>query len=252
MKEFRQISMVLLAAAMMCSCWRPKVWENDFPSYKVNATVKYYFNLNRENSYSLDYNTLVVAVDDNGLKIDMFLWGTDIEASIVDFALGKGTAERYAELREEFGDFNPDASNIYVPTHYPVSSDALFEDVCEVAGPARYGWVICEKICALTVTSSADWDSAHPAGASLNDLFDIDFYSIYPYIKRGFTGEVLTHQQKPLSELAEDDLWLCAADYEIHLLSASLPVIGGTHTIFVTLTLDTGEKIEYSTDYTFE
>ena len=92
MKLLKSIFVIVLAAAMMCGCWRPKVWENDFPSYKVNATVKYYFNLNRENSYSLDYHTLVVAVDDNGLKIDMFLWGTDIEASIVDFALGKGTA----------------------------------------------------------------------------------------------------------------------------------------------------------------
>ena len=260
MKLLKSIFVIVLAAAMMCSCWRLKVWENDFPSYKVNATVKYYFNLNRENSYSLDYNTLVVAVDDNGLKIDMFLWGTDIEASIVDFALGKGTAERYAELREEFGDFNPDASNIYVPTHSPVSPDALFEDVCEVAGPARYGWAICEKICALTVTSSADWDAAHPAGASLNDLFEIEYETIYPMIKQGFPGvkpgflgNWITHVQKPLNNLAEDDLWLCT-NYEFipAISTTSLPVIGGTHTIFVTLTLDTGEKIEYSTDCTFE
>ena len=39
---------------------------------------------------------------------------------------------------------------------------------------------------------------------------------------------------------------------DITLTTSTLPTTTGTHTIFVTLTLDTGEQIEYSTDYTFE
>jgi hypothetical protein len=255
MKQLKSIFVIVLATLVMCGCWRPTVFENDFPYYKVNATIEHYFCLNRDNNYPRPTRgALLVTTDKKQLNIDIFIWGPDIVASMVDFAQEKGTAEKYAELREKFGDFNPEWSGLYVPEiENPVPDDALFEDVYNVVGPANYIYACCEKICALTVTSSAEWDSAHPAGASLNDLFDIDFYSVYPYIKRGFTGEVLNHQQKPLQELAKDDLWLCSHAITRPVLSTtSLPATSGTHTIFVTLTLDTGEKIEYSTDHTFE
>jgi hypothetical protein len=209
----------------------------------------FYIGINRNNIYEFAPRDVVIANVDNG-KIDLGLFiSRNLVASIIDFALGQGSAERYAELREEFGDFNPNFCSVYSP---PPSYIGTMSPMYEASGRYCYRYVLCEKICALTVTSSADWDAEHPAGASLNDLFDIDFYSVYPYIKRGFTGEVLNHQQKPMRELAEDDLWLCAANCEIRLLSASLPTTSGTHTIFVTLTLDTGEQIEYSTDVTFE
>ncbi|MBQ2993622.1 MAG: hypothetical protein IJE21_06955 [Alistipes sp.] len=245
MKQIRFI-LILLGIFICNGCYEEK---SPYPSYHIEATVAFYIGINRSNINEFAPRDVVVANVDNG-KIDLGLFiSRNLVASIIDFALGEGTAEQYAELREEFGDFNPNFCSVYSP---PPRYIGTMSPQYQVSGLYFYWYVLCEKICALTVTSSADWDSAHPAGASLNDLFDIDFYSIYPYIKRGFTGDVLTYQQKPLSELAEGDLWLCAADYEIHLLSASLPVIGGTHTIFVTLTLDTGEKIVYSTDYTFE
>ena len=254
MKLIRYIFIVVVIGLTTSSCWRPTVFENDFPYYKVNATVQYYVSLNSNNDFPSGRGALLASVESNKLGIDVYVWGPKIVALMVDFAQEKGTAARYAELREKFGDFNPEWSGLYVPeVENPVSDDALFEDVYNVVGPARNVYACCEKICALTVTSSMDWDAEHPAGVSLNGLFDIDFYSVYPYIKRGFTGEVLTHQQKPLNELAEDDLWLCShAKTRPMLSTTSLPATRGTHTIFVTLTLDTGEQIEYSTDYTFE
>ena len=117
-----------------------------------------------------------------------------------------------------------------------------------------------EKICSINIKSDLAWDTAHPAGDSLNDLFTIDFESLYPYIKQGWVDyPTFTHISKPLSQLEEEDLMLLRINstYEenktdITLTTSTLPTTTGTHTIFVTLTLDTGEKIEYSTDYTFE
>lgn len=254
MKHLKSILVVVLAALVASGCWQPTVFENDFPSYEVNATIQYYMSLNRNNNYPATRGALSASVESNKLTIDMYVWGSKIVASMVDFAQEKGTVARYAELRETFGDFNPERSRLYVPEiENPVSDDALFEDEYSVVGPANGVYACCEKICSLIVTSSADWDAAHPAGAVLNDLFDIDFCSVYSYIKRGFTGDVQAVQRKPLSELAEDDLWLCSpAPIRPQLSALTLPMVAGTHTIFVTLTLATGEQIEYSTDVTFE
>ena len=246
MKKTRFI-LILLGLFVWNGCYDEK---SPHPSYNIEATIECYLDINRSNFYEFTSRNVIVANIDNGvINLDLFISGTNIIATLIDFALGEGTAEQYAELREEFGDFNPNFCSVYSPPPRYIGTD----DPCyQVAGPYCYQCAFGEKICALTVTSSADWDAEHPAGTSLNGLFDIDFYSVYPYIKRGFTGDVLTYQQKPLSELAEDDLWLCACDKELHISTTSLPATRGTHTIFVTLTLDTGEQIEYSTDYTFE
>ncbi len=257
MKYIKYIFISVVIGLIASGCWRPTVFENDFPTYEVNATIEYYCTLKRKSLYGsgdkISY-TLETSVNDSELKINMRMWGSEIVASIIDFALGKGTAERYAELREEFGDFNPNASILYVPEiENPVSNDELFENVCCVTEPANLGHVFYEKICSLSVTSSKDWNAQHPAGALLNDLFEIQFDTMYPYIKRGFTGSWVTGIQKPLNNLAEDDLWLCTNCFRLPSIStSSLPTTSGVHTIFVTLTLDTGEQIEYSTEVTFE
>ena len=257
MKHLKSILVGVLAALVASGCWRPTLFENDFPRYKVNATVRTYYEVNRDNDFGpgLDVGAVSAIVDDTGLNLTVFIWGKNVVASIVDYALEKGTATRYAELREMYGDFNPVASDIYVTNAHPVPKDAIFEDVCSVAGPAHYGFVVAEKICALTITSNLDWDAEHPAGAVLNDLFEIHFDSIYPYVKGGFGDDinsVVTRVKKPLKDLAEDDLWLCTLYDLNNIHTSTLPMVAGTHTIFVTLTLATGEQIEYSTDVTFE
>ena len=81
-------------------------------------------------------------------------------------------------------------------------------------------------------------------------------------IKNGWN--VLSSISKPVDQLEVDDMTLLqikSGDIntnegeiynDITLSTSSLPTTNGTHTIFVTLTLDTGEQIEYSTDVTFE
>ena len=253
MKQIK-IILILLGIFICNGCYEDK---SPYPSYNIEATVMFYIGINRNNIYEFAPRDVVIANVDNG-KIDLGLFiSRNLVASIIDFALGQGSAERYAELREEFGDFNPNFCSVYSP---PPSYIGTMSPMYEASGRYCYRYVLCEKICALTVTSSADWDAAHPAGASLNDLFEIEYETIYPMIKQGFPGvkpgflgDWITHVQKPLSNLAEDDLWLCTNYYFMPAIStSSRPTASGTHTIFVTLTLDTGEQIEYSTDVTFE
>ena len=255
MSIFRQIVAMLLGSAIMCSCgeWFEK--KDDIITY---GTVGCYTYINRENNQKFIYDILSYNVlgssktEDNKVTLTLSLFD-EFATTIVSHALGEDNGV-YQECIERFGDYNPNP----VTVGFSMSAGGWYVEsnpTMILAYPCAY-----EIIHAIEIKSSADWDAEHPAGDSLNDLFTIDFESLYPYIKQGWIDyPTFTHISKPLSQLEEEDLMLLRINstYEenktdITLTTSTLPTTAGTHTIFVTLTLDTGEQIEYSTDYTFE
>ena len=254
MSIFRQIVAMLLGSAIMCSCgeWFEK--KDDIITY---GTVGEYITINRNNTQIDVFNTpsykvLAVETENNKATIKLSIRYRDI-TNIVAHALGEDDGI-YQECIERFGDYNPNP----VTVGFSMSAGGWYVEsnpTMILAYPCAY-----EIIHAIEIKSSADWDAEHPAGDSLNDLFTIDFESLYPYIKQGWIDyPTFTHISKPLSQLEEEDLMLLKINSTLYvnnpdilLISEKLPTTAGTHTIFVTLTLDTGEKIEYSTDYTFE
>ena len=254
MSIFRQIVAMLLGSAIMCSCgpWFEK--KDDIITY---GTVGEYITINRNNTQIDVFNTpsykvLAVETENNKATIKLSIRYRDL-TNIVVHALGEDDGI-YQECIERFGDYNPNP----VTVGFSMSAGGWYVE----SNPTMLLFYNCayEKICSINIKSDLAWDSAHPAGDSLNDLFTIDFESLYPYIKQGWVDyPTFTHISKPLSQLEEEDLMLLRINstYEenktdITLTTSTLPTTTGTHTIFVTLTLDTGEQIEYSTDYTFE
>ena len=254
MSIFRQIVAMLLGSAIMCSCgeWFEK--KDDIITY---GTVGEYITINRNNTQidvfdTPSYKVLAVETENNKATIKLSIRYRDI-TNIVVHALGEDDGI-YQECIERFGDYNPNP----VTVGFSMSAGGWYVE----SNPTMLLFYNCayEKICSINIKSDLAWDTAHPAGDSLNDLFTIDFESLYPYIKQGWVDyPTFTHISKPLSQLEEEDLMLLRINstYEenktdITLTTSTLPTTAGTHTIFVTLTLDTGEQIEYSTDYTFE
>ena len=252
MKLLKSIFVIVLATLVMCACWNEKY--EDIVTY---GTVGEYITINRNNTQIDVFNTpsykvLAVETENNKATIKLSIRYRDI-TNIVVHALGEDDGI-YQECIERFGDYNPNQ----VTVGFSMSAGGWYVE----SNPTMLLFYNCayEKICSINIKSDLAWDTAHPAGDSLNDLFTIDFESLYPYIKQGWVDyPTFTHISKPLSQLEEEDLMLLKINSTLYvnnpdilLISEKLPTTAGTHTIFVTLTLDTGEKIEYSTDYTFE
>ncbi|MBQ2993006.1 MAG: hypothetical protein IJE21_03825 [Alistipes sp.] len=251
MKLLKSIFVIVLATLVMCACWNEKY--EDIVTY---GTVGQYITINRKNEH-IDvwnipsYKVLAVETENNKVTIKLSIHDRDI-TNIESHALYKDDGV-YQECIERFGDYNPN------PVTLSYASWAGGWYVTDKSYPLGSYPCAYEIIHKIEIKSSADWDAEHPAGTSLNDIFTIIFHSVYPYIKRGWTGSVATYIKKPADEIEIDDMTLLTIsstmyvnNADILLISEKLPTTAGTHTIFVTLTLDTGEQIEYSTDYTFE
>ena len=250
MKPYKQIAIVLLTAIMMSSCW-----QNDYNQITTYGTVGSYVSINRENSKSFlfdysSYNVLNMYINDN-IEINLSIFNEYVTDIVYHALCQDGGA--YQECIERFGDYNPNPQIV----SYSRSAGGWYVS----SNPPMRLMYRCtyEKICHIDIKSSQNWDAEHPAGTSLNNLFTANFESLYPYIKRGWEGEIITSIKKPTDQLKEEDLTLLRINSskeennpDITLSTPTRPTTGGTHTIFVTLTLDTGEQIEYSTDVTFE
>lgn len=72
------------------------------------------------------------------------------------------------------------------------------------------------EIESIKVTSNKDWDAAHPAGTSLNDLIEFKVYSYADYIAGGYTGLDGEWETKILSEMTADDFKLIKPSIEFY------------------------------------
>lgn len=101
----------------------------------------------------------------------------------------------------------------------------------------------------IVVKTDKDFDEAHPAGATLNDLFQIRYPGFYNYIKSGYKPKegLGSEQLDSISELAVfKDVSLFSG--HTSLIFKQLPATPGKYTFTVTLTFGedplTGEKVE--------
>lgn len=105
-----------------------------------------------------------------------------------------------------------------------------------------------EVITGVEIVSDMAWDATHPAGTSLNDLFDITYYSFAPYIASGYDAEIfkLTYgYTMALSDITAETLSALDANRTIKFF-APYPASGDAGTLAVTVSLDSGETITFT------
>ncbi len=118
------------------------------------------------------------------------------------------------------------------------------------------------------VVSNADYDAAHPAGVSLNDIVEITYTTHKPFIENGYKhmievdgvmqldkdraindygGDKVT---KKLSELQPEDAIFMEAD-SFSLSFVDQPTAAQNHTFTVTVEFENGEPYTFSFDMDF-
>ena len=140
--------------------------------------------------------------------------------------------EQYYALCEKFGDINDNGVICYSTYTWP-KPFACFEIVN-----------------AISITSDSDWNADHPTGTSLNDLFEITYYTYYPYVSNKYTGEKLVEITKPLTELQHDEMKLIHLD--MYLMCPSLPTESQRHTLTISFELDTDRTATYDVEVDFK
>ncbi len=116
----------------------------------------------------------------------------------------------------------------------------------------------------ITITSDADFDEAHPAGTSLNDLVQFMAYTPYPFIQGGYKysdakgdrwdmlKQETTLIDKPLSKCTAEDFILTLGYMNswalfreeisaFYLLVKATPTLSKQHTLTVTVVDDAGK-----------
>lgn len=98
-----------------------------------------------------------------------------------------------------------------------------------------------EVIESIDVVSDADWDEAHSAGTSLNDITKLSTDTYRYFIRAGYQGIKLQGQDKMLNEMTEEEGDLIMYEPS-QLIFRSLPTISKSHLITVTIVLDDGRE----------
>lgn len=105
----------------------------------------------------------------------------------------------------------------------------------------------------MHVHSDADWDKEHPAGTPLDDLLQINYLTVAPFVRGGYhliplpqyeEGGVVPVRYRilvcgRLSEIGTMEMVL--ADKDIYVVFASAPTKAKTHTLAVEWTTTRGE-----------
>lgn len=81
------------------------------------------------------------------------------------------------------------------------------------------GYALSCFIHSVEITSDTSFDEKHAAGASLNDLVEIDFATIYPCIKNGYSVEGLTGLLYPDAESIDQKYGIQAIKKRLDQLS---------------------------------
>lgn len=187
-------------------------------------------------------DVLSSAQSDGELSIFVVPYGMP-ECSASSLYYEAATAQRYRELQQKYGDNNPTATTFRYYKNSKQDNGWRME-----SGECRYD-CYSDKIDKITVTSTKDWGADYPAGTDLAPLFVVHFSSLAQYVERGFTGDARTNYSEPLSQVDPALFNLMSADKfsGFTLSTNSQPEDYATHTLSVTLTLDTSEEIVYST-----
>ena len=141
-----------------------------------------------------------------------------------------------------------------------------FDWICYENGDFTYGRNVSlaygmPYICAYTpdivsidVYCEDDFDSAHPAGSSLNDCITFEFNSAKDFIESGYpnadAGYMMPTQKKLLSELAPEDLKILLDDF-CYLDFKVKPEKLVIHTMKVVMKMSDGKEYTDTFKYSF-
>ncbi len=113
-------------------------------------------------------------------------------------------------------------------------------------------YAISDVVAGVEILCDEDWASGYPAGTLLNDIFSIRLISLYPYVSCGYTGNVDTLIDKPLSDVTSEDMTLIrlnrAEDGVFNLYTSVLPD-ESVRTLRVRLSTDEGRELEYAFNF---
>ena len=116
----------------------------------------------------------------------------------------------------------------------------------------------------IDVTSNADFDENHPAGASLNDIVLFTTFSPYQFIKNGYTGKEFVKNKKTIDQYTQDDFKLifCVGSAPIYndldddnygcLSFTTEPTVNKEHTLTITIKDDYGRTFSDTTTVKFK
>lgn len=239
----KKLLIVIAAAVAVVGCDNEKITDKTF---EVNATVEQYVFLTRSNEAMLG-DVLSASISGGELSIGLSLFGVP-DCSIYSVYDNDENASRYRQLQGKFSDYNTVKSTFRYYKNSTIDNGWRLE-----SGECRYT-CFSDKIEKITITSSHAWDASHHAGTELNDLFTVEFTTLYDYIKRGFIGTPTQKYKQVLSDIDAEYyslIVLGSSDKPLNvenmlLRTTTLPSDYQKHTITVNLTLDTGEVIAYT------
>ncbi len=146
----------------------------------------------------------------------------------------------YNELAQKNGDFGFSQTFSYWVLG-DTAKDGILLSCYDLIVDARLA--LDKGLFKIEVTSESDFDQAHPAGKSLNDIAYIDFFSYAEALKTK-RPKSKTRISKLMSELTADDLRVVGDSMLIKFPNVSTPL--DSHLLTVTITFDDGEEISKS------
>ena len=239
----KRLWIIVVVAMIAGSCNNEKITDKTF---EVNATVEQYVFLTRSNEAMLG-DVISVSTTGEEFVMGLSLFGVP-DCSIYSVYDNTEEASRYRQLQSKFADNNP------TKTIYRYYKNSNVNNGWRVESGDCIYTCFSDKINKIVITSSHAWDDAHPAGKELNELFTVEFSSLYDYTQRGFTGTPASQYRQVLSDVDASHYALLVLgtnerplDTEnMKFTTSVVPSDYKNHTITVTLTLDTGEVIAYT------
>lgn len=137
------------------------------------------------------------------------------------------------------------------PDKYPGIKADRYLEIAERNGDmsynrfADYAWgfrtAYADNFASMHLTSDKDWDQAHPAGSSLDDLIWMNAACYDQYIRNGYTGEGCNYIKKLLHQLSPDELRV-VDEFNLNpcFYFLSVPLTDEEHTLTLTITTTEG------------
>lgn len=137
------------------------------------------------------------------------------------------------------------------PDKYPGIRADRYLEIAERNGDmsynrfADYAWefrtAYADNFASMHLTSDKEWDQAHPAGSSLDDLVWMNAACYDQYIRNGYTGEGCNYIKKLLHQLSPDELRV-VDEFNLNprFYFLSVPLTDEEHTLTLTITTTEG------------
>lgn len=224
----KPMCILVCISMLLCGCWEH--WRNVGTS--PGWIAKYYTLGNNSDRRNLG-TQVEVSIDKLSIMIS-----PDYQNALYASALNNNDVDsKYYALCEKYGDIK--SGGFLLRRAISNGTRALYVDKWCAA------CAIVEQIDNIEVTADICWDSGHPKGILLNDIFEIRYGTYYPFVQSGWSlDEPLTFVTKPLDELQAGEMKLLYPSFSVY--TTKLPELETvSYTLTVKLYYDTGENSLY-------